>query len=118
VPVGRALLAWEEARLVGLASYSFLWPAVGLTRSLYLKELYVVESARRGGAGALLMRGVADIALKQGCSRLEWTTDRGNNQADEFYSHLGFPVNTSKTFYRVDMDDLTRSPSSGTSSAP
>ena len=36
---GHALLARHDEELVGLAAYSFLWPAVGLTRSLYLKEL-------------------------------------------------------------------------------
>src|SRR5260370_8786324 len=40
-PAGYALLAWDGTQLAGLAAYSFLWPAVGLTRSLYLKELYV-----------------------------------------------------------------------------
>ena len=35
-----ALLAWDDTQLAGLAAYSFLWPAIGLTRSLYLKELY------------------------------------------------------------------------------
>jgi hypothetical protein len=34
-----ALLAWDNEKLAGFASYSFLWPAIGLTRSLYLKEI-------------------------------------------------------------------------------
>lgn len=38
-PAAFTLLAWDDAQLAGLAAYSFLWPAVGLTRSLYLKEL-------------------------------------------------------------------------------
>lgn len=42
-PLAYAQLAWDAGVLVGLATYSFLWPAVGLTRSLYLKELYVAE---------------------------------------------------------------------------
>jgi Acetyltransferase (GNAT) family len=45
-PSAYALLAWNNNRLIGFVSYSFLWPAVGLTRSLYLKELYVSEAAR------------------------------------------------------------------------
>ena len=38
------LLAWDGRQLAGMAAYSYLWPAVGRTRSLYLKELYVGES--------------------------------------------------------------------------
>jgi hypothetical protein len=40
------LVAYADGQLVGFASYSFLWPAVGLTQSLYLKELFVGEDQR------------------------------------------------------------------------
>jgi GNAT superfamily N-acetyltransferase len=54
-PSAYAMLAWDGEQLTGLAAYSYLWPAAGTSRSLYLKELYVAESARRTGTGALLM---------------------------------------------------------------
>jgi GNAT superfamily N-acetyltransferase len=63
-PPAHSLLAWDNGELVGFASYSFLWPAVGLTRSLYLKELYVAEAARRKGVGKLLMRRLYLIAVR------------------------------------------------------
>lgn len=107
-PSAYALLAREDAQLIGFASYSYLWPAVGLTRSVYLKELYVTGSARGRGAGKLLMRHLYDIAVKAGCSRLEWTTDRDNLAAQEFYAKLGVPVKESKLFYRIEGDDLAR----------
>jgi GNAT superfamily N-acetyltransferase len=107
-PSAYALLAWAGGQLVGFASYSFLWPAVGLTRSVYLKELYVVDTARGRGAGKLLMRQLCGIAVKNGCSRLEWTTDRDNLAAQKFYAKLGVPVKESKLFYRIEGDDLAR----------
>src|SRR5215469_8453910 len=61
-PAGSALLAWDDGKLIGLASYSFLWPAAGLTRSLYLKELYVAETHRRSGIGKRLMEALHDVA--------------------------------------------------------
>lgn len=51
-PLAYAVLAWDAETLVGLATYSVLWPAAGLTRSLYLKELYVVETARGAASGS------------------------------------------------------------------
>jgi GNAT superfamily N-acetyltransferase len=96
------LLAWAGPRLAGMAAYSYLWPAVGRTRSLYLKELYVGESHRRGGAGKLLMRAVFDTAARHGCSRVEWTTDSGNDGAQAFYETLGLPRHPAKVFYRVE----------------
>lgn len=107
-PSAYALLAWDDSELAGFASYSFMWPAVGLTRSLYLKELYVIERARQKGAGKLLMQRLYEIAAEQGCSRVEWTTDRDNPDARQFYAKLGVPVRESKLFYRVEGDELRR----------
>ena len=105
-PSAYALLAWDDGQLAGFASYSFLWPAAGLTRSLYLKELYVIETVRRKGIGKLLMQRLYDIAAEHGCSRVEWTTDRDNPDAQRFYSELGIPVRESKLFYRIEGDEL------------
>jgi GNAT superfamily N-acetyltransferase len=107
-PSAYALLAWDEGQLAGFASYSFLWPAAGLTRSLYLKELYVIETARQKGIGKLLMQRLYEIAAENGCSRVEWTTDRDNPDAQRFYAELGVPVRESKLFYRIESDELRR----------
>jgi GNAT superfamily N-acetyltransferase len=101
----RALLAWDGTQLAGMAAYSFLWPAVGLTRSLFLKELYVGQDYRRRGVGKLLMRAVFETAAGHGCSRIEWTTDSDNAEAQAFYSALGLPRRPSKIFYRVQATD-------------
>jgi ribosomal protein S18 acetylase RimI-like enzyme len=87
-PTARALLAWDGDTLAGFASYLFLWPAAGLTGSLYLKELYVTIAAQRTGVGAMLMRDLCAIAVKLGCSRVEWTTDPENKAAQAFYDVL------------------------------
>jgi len=98
----RVLLAWDGSQLAGMVAYSFLWPAAGRTRSLYLKELYVGESHRRDGIGRRLMRAVFDTAGQHGCSRVEWTTDDGNAGAQAFYETLWLPSRPSKIFYRVE----------------
>jgi len=76
--------------------------AVGATRSLYLKELYVPDAHRRRGVGTLLMRAIFETADTLGCSRVEWTTDAGNIAAQAFYAKLGLPAHPSKVFYRVE----------------
>jgi GNAT superfamily N-acetyltransferase len=87
IPTARALLAWDDG-LVGCASYSFLWPAVGLTGSLFLKELYVSATARRNGVGRALMHGLFELATRLECSRVEWMTDTDNEDAQAFYAGL------------------------------
>jgi len=99
-PSAYALLARDGDRLAGLAAYSFLWPSVGPTRLLYMKELYVPEAYRRQGVGKLLMRAIFETAARLGCVRVEWTTDPGNAAALAFYEELGVPVHP-KVFYRI-----------------
>jgi GNAT superfamily N-acetyltransferase len=108
-PSAYALLAWSGDQLVGLAAYSFLWPAVGLTRSLFLKELYVVESARRSGVGKQLMRAIFATAVKLDCSRVEWQTEAVNAVAQAFYSELGGKELDGKIFYRLEGEALRES---------
>jgi GNAT superfamily N-acetyltransferase len=87
--------------VAGLAAYSFLWPAAGVTRSLYLKELFVRATARRLGIGKLLMRELHAVAAEQRCSRVEWTADTDQPDAQRFYAALGAEVLATKLFYRV-----------------
>jgi GNAT superfamily N-acetyltransferase len=117
-PIAYALVAWEGERLIGLASYSFLWPAAGSTRSLYLKELYVAGACRGKGVGTLLMDGLRLVANEQGCSRVEWTADDDNPGAVRFYESLGYPPQPSKIFYRLEGDYLRRAVSGPAWSAP
>ncbi len=107
-PSAHVLLAWNDGSLVGFACYSFLWPAIGLTRSLFLKELYVTEKARRHGAGKRLMRHLHSLAIQNGCSRVEWMTETTNADARQFYASLGAQVDESKVFYRVQGELLER----------
>ena len=101
VPAGRALAAVHDGAVVGLAAYSFLWPAAGVTRSLYLKELFVRAAARRLGIGKLLMRELQAVAAEHRCSRVEWTADTAQPDAQRFYAALGAEVLPTKLFYRV-----------------
>jgi ribosomal protein S18 acetylase RimI-like enzyme len=96
-----ALLAsTEKGHTVGFASYSFLWPAAGSSRSLYLKELYVSTEFRTSGTGRLLMQELFRIAKREQCSRVEWTTDTTNIDAQAFYEKLEESAHPGKVFYR------------------
>jgi GNAT superfamily N-acetyltransferase len=102
-PFAYALAARRESSVVGVACYSFLWPAILSSRSLYLKELYVAKDARRTGVGSALMDALIDIARLNNCRRVEWTTDRDNQEAQDFYSRMNVRPLPSKIFYRTDV---------------
>nr|WSX48307.1 GNAT family N-acetyltransferase [Streptomyces sp. NBC_00974] len=100
-PAATVLLARDDDDVLGFASYTFLWPASGAGTSLFLKELYVRESARRRGVAGALMEGLKAEAVAAGCSRVEWTADTDNPPALEFYKALGAVPHDGKVFYRV-----------------
>jgi GNAT superfamily N-acetyltransferase len=102
VPAAYAVLATDAGAAVGFATYSFLWPAVGLTRSLYLKELYITPTRHRSGVGRQIMESLFELARQYDCSRLEWTTDQDNPGAQAFYETFGVDPKTSKLFYRLE----------------
>ncbi|WP_260726266.1 GNAT family N-acetyltransferase [Dactylosporangium roseum] len=105
-PLAYCVLAVADSEVVGLAAYSFLWPAAGSTHSLFLKELYVRPDGRRLGTGTRLMRELRAIAAdRPGCSRVEWMTDRDNDGARAFYRRLGFEEFEGKVNYRVACTD-------------
>jgi GNAT superfamily N-acetyltransferase len=112
-PWAYALIAWTDDQPVGFATYSFLWPAAGFTRSLFLKELYVIETARRAGVGKAIMQSLAEIAVKTDCSRFEWQTDTPNTKAQRFYEDLGIAVDKTKLFYRAQGEALRALASGG-----
>jgi len=101
-PLAYAMLARDGSSLAGMAAYSFLWPAALATKSLYLKELYVSTSCRGRGIGKLLMTHIFKVATDNGCSRVEWTTDRENTAAQRFYEQLGLTMLPAKLFYRAE----------------
>lgn len=99
-PAATVLLAREGDHVLGLASASLLWPAAGAESSLFLKELFVRENARRRGVARQLMTAVRAHATALGCTRVEWTADRDNPPALALYAALGFQEHGGKAFYR------------------
>lgn len=103
IPISHVLLAWRTRRCVGFASYSVLWPAVGLTGSLYVKELFVSSDARREGVGTVLMEKLYGLARDNNLTRVEWTTEPTNEEALSFYTSLGARPLKSKSLFRVSL---------------
>lgn len=107
-PVARVLLAVGDGETFGFASYAFLWPAVGASTSLFVKELYIREAHRGRGVGTVLMAELSAIALDAGNSRLEWTTDADNTAAHAFYARFGVPRASGKVMYRAEKAKLVQ----------
>ena len=87
-PGFEALVAERDGVPVGFAIYAPVFWTTDCELALFLKEIYVTESARSDGVGRALMAEMARVAVTRGWTRLVWTVDRFNRQAVRFYKSL------------------------------
>ncbi|MGI4741926.1 MAG: GNAT family N-acetyltransferase [Janthinobacterium lividum] len=78
----------NDAELLGLALYYTAY-STWKGRMLYLEDLVVTETARRGGFGRLLFEAVVAEARRTGAQRLKWQVLDWNEPAITFYQKLG-----------------------------
>lgn len=95
----------DDGSVVGFALAS-VYPGPGIAAGLYLKELFVTLSARKGGIGRALIGTLAQSAVKRGFKRMDWVTTYDNTKAREFYDRLGATADENKVFYRADREAL------------
>ena len=68
---------------------------------IYLEDLYVAQSHRRGGIGRALLETLARVAVERGYGRLEWAVLDWNESAIEFYRSLDAVAQDEWTVHRV-----------------
>jgi GNAT superfamily N-acetyltransferase len=109
----RVLIAQMDHVLVGSIVLNVTFPACELTKSLYIRDLYVTKSLRRHGIGRALVRAAAGLAFAEGFSALDWTTATDNAAAHRMYESCGArPVH--RTYYRLTPEDMGNKPSPAT----
>ncbi len=73
---------------------------------LYLEDLYIGPDHRGSGAGRLLLRHLARIAVSKGCGRFEWSVLDWNAPAIRLYDAIGAEPQTEWIRYRMSGDKL------------
>ncbi|MCC6670374.1 MAG: GNAT family N-acetyltransferase [Planctomycetes bacterium] len=84
-----ALLAEADGVPVGFALFFTSYSTFNTAPCLHLEDLYVLPAARGQGHGKALLGAVAELAVRRGCARLEWTVLDWNEPAIRFYRSLG-----------------------------
>jgi GNAT superfamily N-acetyltransferase len=101
----RVLIAEMDGVIVGSIVLNVTFPAFELSRSLYIRDLYVSGSARRHGIGRALVNSAAELTYAQGFSALDWTTETLNAAARKMYEGCGARV-LPRTYYRLAREDM------------
>ena len=97
---------YEDTTVIGFATYTIMYPAPKLSGQLYMKELFVSSSARGQGVGLTLIKYLAKLAVNHHCWRMDWTAERTNPTAGEYYRSIGARLITEKEYYRFEGDAL------------
>lgn len=77
-----------DGEVVGIAHCSFTVSTWNDTADLYLEDLFVKPSLRKGGVGSQLIMGCAEFARESGSGRLHWLTHKDNLVAQSVYRKL------------------------------
>jgi GNAT superfamily N-acetyltransferase len=88
------LVAEVNSSIQGVLVYFFLPYTASAKPMLFVKELFISDSARGHGLGKALMREASRIALEKGCVGMRWTVASWNEAAKKFYAGLGAVANS------------------------
>ena len=95
------VVAHDEGRLLGFATFTSHYPVAGLLAFTYVQQLYVAQNARRLGVAQALVEAVARAAKAAGSTRVEWSTGIANAAARALYDGLG-ATGSDKVYYVLD----------------
>jgi GNAT superfamily N-acetyltransferase len=85
-PRFEAALALDAAgHAVGYAVWFETYSTLLARPTMYLEDLFVLESARQSGAGSRLFEHVRELGRKRGCGRMDWQVLEWNALARDFY---------------------------------
>ncbi|CAN7441134.1 GNAT family N-acetyltransferase [Trinickia sp. LjRoot230] len=107
-PAAEALVAEQDARVVGYALFFHNFSTFLSRRGLYLEDIYVQPGLRGSGLGTALLQRVAAIAVERQCGRFEWSVLDWNQRAIDFYAKMGASVLPEWRIVRITNDALMR----------
>ena len=81
-----ALAVNASGHAVGYATWFHTYSTFLARPTMYLEDLFVLEDARKSGAGSALFEHVRTLGAQRGCGRMEWQVLDWNTLAREFYT--------------------------------
>lgn len=104
--VTEAAILEADGRPVGFAVWFYSYSTWLARNGLYLEDLYVSPDHRGSGAGKLLLRHLARVAVEKGCGRFEWSVLDWNEPAIRVYDAIGAEPQNEWIRYRLAGDEL------------
>ena len=109
-PVAEALVAEVDGagkpEVVAFALFFTNFSTFLAQPGLYLEDLFVKPAQRGLGIGEAMLRELAQLAVRRGCGRFEWSVLDWNAHAIRFYERMGATVMPDWRICRVAGDAL------------
>ena len=102
----KALICEYNNKPIGFAVYFFNYSTWLAKSGLYLEDLYIDPEYRGNGAGKLMLKKMAEIAIENNCGRFEWSCLDWNKPARDFYKSIGAEEQSEWIGYRMSGDTL------------
>lgn len=96
-----ALICMQGETALGMAIYFYNYSTWLAKPGLYLEDLYVSPEHRGKGAGILLLKTMAKVALQNNCGRFEWSCLDWNKPSRDFYHSIGAQSQDEWVGYRM-----------------
>ena len=107
-PRFRCVIAEVVGNPAGFALYFTSYSTWRGHHGIRLEDLYVTPASRGLGVGKALLQHLAQVAIDEGCPRLEWDVLAWNAPAIGFYERLGATTQTEWRIMRVADDALAK----------
>lgn len=108
VPRFRCVMAEAGGQPAGFALYFTSYSTWRGHHGIRLEDLYVTPASRSLGVGKALLQHLAQVAVAEGCPRLEWDVLAWNEPAIGFYERLGAHTQNEWRIMRVADEALAR----------
>ena len=102
----KVIFILEDDKEVGFALYFYNFSTFTGKKGLYLEDLFVLEDYRGKGYGKKLLAYLANIAVKEDCSRFEWIVLDWNTPSINFYKSFGAMPLNDWTVFRLQKENL------------
>ena len=100
-------VAERDGHVVGTALWFLNFSTWRGTHGIYLEDLYVQPQHRGSGLGRELLRTLAEVCVRRGYDRLEWSVLDWNTPSIDFYKAAGAVPMDEWTVFRLTDDALT-----------
>lgn len=97
----KVLFAEVQNKKVGFALFFYNFSTFLGRSGIYLEDLFILPEFRGNGYGKALLKKLAQIAVKEGCGRLEWSCLDWNKPSIDFYLSLKAEPLKDWTVYRL-----------------